>query len=219
MKRSIFTIIFALSLSSNLFASWALISTSELVKDTDLILIGTLQNVIEFTKDNIDFSEGVLLVERVIAGNGKTTSGDNLKAGDKIVIKWQNSSMIACPRVEHNGHENIKGIWLLEVESDGTVSSDYPWRFSSLDELNKLKKVLGGTNVRINPTRIAVVNDTLSNRNEERPSTIEGELGEVSSELRSTPPTSEYSPLSASLVFLLCTFLYYLLYRNRFRIR
>ncbi|HBE83000.1 MAG TPA: hypothetical protein PLN05_07490 [Pyrinomonadaceae bacterium] len=219
MKRSILTIVIALSLSSNLIAKWALISTAELVKDSDLILVGTLQNVSEFTRDNVDYSEGFIVVEKVIAGNDKTTSGDILKSGDKIFIKWQNSSMIACPRVEHKGDENVKGIWLLEVESDGTVSSDYPWRFSELDELDKLSKVVRETKLRRSLTRLAVVDEMLTNSNEERPSTTENELGEVPVEVRSTPPSSEYSLFDAGLVLVLCTFLYYLLYRSRFRIR
>ncbi len=219
MKRSILTIVIALSVSSNLIAKWALISTAELVKDSDLILVGTLQNVSEFTRDNVDYSEGFIVVEKVIAGNDKTTSGDILKSGDKIFIKWQNSSMIACPRVEHKGDENVKGIWLLEVESDGTVSSDYPWRFSELDELDKLSKVVRETKLRRSLTRLAVVDEMLTNSNEERPSTTENELGEVPVEVRSTPPSSEYSLFDAGLVLVLCTFLYYLLYRSRFRIR
>ena len=219
MKRSILTIVIALSLSSNLIAKWALVSTAELVKDSDLILVGTLQNVSEFTRDNVDYSEGFIVVEKVIAGNDKTTSGDILKSGDKIFIKWQNSSMIACPRVEHKGDENVKGIWLLEVESDGTVSSDYPWRFSELDELDKLSKVVRETKLRRSLTRLAVVDEMLTNSNEERPSTTENELGEVPVEVRSTPPSSEYSLFDAGLVLVLCTFLYYLLYRSRFRIR
>lgn len=129
MKMSFIAILVVLSLSFNLRAIWALIPTEELIQETDLIVIGTLQGVREFTKDDIDYSEGTIRIDKVIAGNSETSGGTPLKFGDRIVIKWRNSSMIACPRVEHKGDENIKGIWLLEVKNDGTVSSDYPWRF------------------------------------------------------------------------------------------
>jgi hypothetical protein len=219
MKRSFLAIIIVLSFSFNIKAMWAMIPTEQLIKETDLVVIGTLQGVNGFTKDDIDYSEGTILIEKVIAGNDTTTSGEHLESGDRIVIKWQNSSMIACPRVEHKGDENTKGIWLLEVESDGTVSSDYPWRFRPLNELDKLKKILRKTKVRRNLTRIAIVNETPSSRIEARPSTTEHETEEIPTEVNSTATTQEYSPVNAIVVFALFTFLYCILYRSRFRIR
>lgn len=196
-----------------------MIPTEQLVRETDLIVVGTLQGVKEFTNEDIDYSEGTILIEKIIAGNDKTTSGEPLKFGDKIVIKWQNSSMIACPRVEHKGDENIKGIWLLEVESDGTLRSDYPWRFSSLDELDKLKKILRKTKVRRNFTKISIVNEALSHRTATRPSAGEHKTEETPREVDSTASTREYSPVNAIIILLFSSCLYFILYRSRFRIR
>lgn len=219
MKKFFLAVVVVLSFSFNLAAMWAMIPTEELVKETDLIVIGTLQDVKEFTKDDVDYSEGIILVENVIAGNEKTTSGGPLKFSDKIVIKWRNSSMIACPRVEHKGDENIKGIWLLRVESDGTVSSDYPWRFSSLDELHKIKKILRKTKVRRNLTKILVVNQAPSYPIEAQPGASEQGTEETPSETKLSLSLRGHSPFNAITVLLLFICLYWFLYRSRFRIR
>lgn len=215
---STLAIIVLLSFSINLSAAWAIISTEELVRDTDLILIGTLQDVTKFTNDNIDYSEGVVLVEKVIAGSDITSAGQPLRSGDKIEIKWKNSSMIACPRVEHKGHENIRGIWLLKVESDGTLISDYSWRFSSIDELDKLKKILRKTKVRSNPTKIMLMNEEPSPLVEAQ-SITEEHSHEREDKIDSLPRRQGYSPSNAGVVLLFCICLYYFLYRSRFRIR
>ncbi len=49
--KTLFTACFIiLSFSFNCFAMWALISTDELVKESDLIVIGTLQSVSRYTR-------------------------------------------------------------------------------------------------------------------------------------------------------------------------
>ncbi len=109
--KTLFTACFIiLSFSFNCFAMWALIPTDELVKESDLIVIGTLQSVSRYTKDNIDYSEGKIVVEKVISGNVKTTEGFSLKMGDKIKFKWQASTLIVYPRLDHSSNEYKKGI-------------------------------------------------------------------------------------------------------------
>ena len=123
--------IFLMLLSTNVFAKWGFIPLEELVEDSDLIVVGTLQTVSEYTKDETDFSEGRILVESIIYGNVKTETNQFLKANDKLYLKWQNLSYIACPRIEHKYVLNQKGIWLLKVDPDGSVRADYPGRFVS----------------------------------------------------------------------------------------
>jgi len=218
--KTLFTACFIiLSFTFNCFAMWALIPTHELVKESDLIVIGTLQSVSRYTKDNIDYSEGKIVVEKVISGNVKTTEGFPLKLGDKIKLKWQASTLIICPRLDHRGNENEKGIWLLEVESDGTVSADYPGRFNPLDEMNEIKKILRKMNVRKTSQRVELLNENplnITNQQIQNSDTFEKQTIEP---IKTSAPVGSYSALNALLVALFSLSLYWILYRSRFKIR
>lgn len=218
--KTLFTACFIiLSFSFNCFAMWALISTDELVKESDLIVIGTLQSVSKYTKDNVDYSEGKIVVEKVISGYVKTTEGLPLKLGDKIKFKWQASTLIVCPRLDHSGNENEKGIWLLEVESDGTVSADYPRRFNSLDEMSEIKKILRKIKVRKTSQRVELLNENPLNITNQQIQNSDIFDNQTIEPIKTSATVDNYSTFNALLVALFSLGLYWILYRSRFKIR
>jgi hypothetical protein len=198
---------------------WALISTDELVKESDLIVVGTLQSVSRYTKDNVDYSEGKIVVEKVISGYVKTIEGFPPKLGDKIKFKWQASTLIVCPRLDHSGNENEKGIWLLEVESDGTVSADYPRRFNSLNEMSEIKKILRKTKVRKTSQRVELLNENPLNITNQQLQNSDTFKNQTIEPIKTSATVGSYSTFNALLVALFSLGLYWILYRSRFKIR
>lgn len=202
----------------NALGMWALIPLDELVKESDLIVIGTLQSVSEYSKEDTDYGEGMILIEKILSGNVKTINGVPLKAGDKIQLKWQNLSMIACPRVEHKGSENKKEIWLLTVENDKTVRADYPGRSVPVGNLSEVKKYLQKQKSSNKTAKIVKTQNDEEQTSEIQP--VEQTTEVIKYPLNSDESKQkEHSPFQAFLVVLLSMSLYYLLYRSRFKIR
>lgn len=115
-------------------AEWALVPLEDLVSDSDLIVVGTLRDVEESSHDGVDYGQGTIEVREVLWGQ--------IKAGDKLTLKWQNSSAIICPRVEHRGNAGEKGVWLLTKGDKGSVEADYPGRFVNLSERKRVENLL-----------------------------------------------------------------------------
>ena len=119
---------------------------------------------------------------------------------------------------------NMNYIWLLEVEKDGTVTANYPWRFASLSEMSEIKKILRKVKVRKtlqkvelldenspnSPNQQTQILDTIQDRTIEPTKTVK--VIDVSSE-------SKHSPFNALLVALFSLGFYWLLYRSKFKIR
>lgn len=116
------------------YADWALISTEDLLKKTDWIVVAKLTDVVEFTKDQQDFGRGTLVVSEVIRGSGTPVT--------KLVIEWSNPSRVACPRVEHRQHAGKPLIWLLQRSKNGATRADYPGRVLELQERGQLAALL-----------------------------------------------------------------------------
>jgi hypothetical protein len=132
-------------------AMWGYISLEELVQDSDLILVGTLGGVAEFSRDGTDYGEGVITVEEVIWGN--------VSPGDTLTLKWQNPHELVCPRVEHRHNQNVKAIWLLTVEAGHDVRANYPGRFVELADRRKVERILRRKNVCLRAAKYAVSQD------------------------------------------------------------
>jgi hypothetical protein len=120
--------------SGEALASWALIPLQDLVQDTDVIVIGRLQGVSQYTRNGIDYAEGDIVIDEVVWGAANP--------GDLLTLKWQNQSNLVCPRVEHRINEGKKGIWLLTVDPDGVVRANYPGRFVGLGERSNVEQCL-----------------------------------------------------------------------------
>jgi hypothetical protein len=122
-----------LILPANVRAMWAAVPLEELVQESDLIVVGTLRDVSEHTADGRDYGEGRIVVREVIWGR--------VSPGDSLLLKWENSSAIVCPRVEHKYNEGEEGIWLLTRDGEA-VAANYPGRFVELKERGAVLKAL-----------------------------------------------------------------------------
>ncbi|HSE36880.1 MAG TPA: hypothetical protein VLG74_06220 [Blastocatellia bacterium] len=116
------------------FAMWALIPLEDLVQDTDVIVIGTLQGVSQYTRNGMDYAQGSIIVDEVVWGAANP--------GDLLILKWQNQSNLVCPRVEHRYNEGKKVIWLLTVDPGGVVRANHPGRFVELEDRPKVEQCL-----------------------------------------------------------------------------
>ncbi|HEX8196989.1 MAG TPA: hypothetical protein VF571_12430 [Pyrinomonadaceae bacterium] len=103
-----------------------IISLEMAVKTSDIIVIGTLKNVTEETKDGMDYGKGEITVDEVLLGNAKEN--------EKLILVWQNRSNIDCPRVEHRNHQNKQAVWLVTQKSKGEVAADNLGRFVSVEK-------------------------------------------------------------------------------------
>ena len=115
-------------------ARWANISLKDLLKETDMIVVATLTNVTETTTNRVEYSSGTLVVGEVIRGNVKT--------GDRLQLRWENSSDIACPRIEHASQKGKTVIWLLQSSTNNTVSANYPGRVLEMKLRPELDQLL-----------------------------------------------------------------------------
>jgi hypothetical protein len=148
MKRYPLIFFLLLSLPTLSLAEWAWIPLQDLVCDSDLIVVGTLSSVNEYTKEGMDYGQGMITVEEPIWGA--------VNFGEALTLKWANGSNVICPRVEHRQNADKKGIWLLKLSPDGAVRADYPGRFVELDRQEKVTKILARKNVCVRIARYSV---------------------------------------------------------------
>ena len=146
MKRIVLTLAFIAFLSTPSSALWREVPIEELVQDSDLIVVGTLDNVSGYSKNGFDFAQGTITVEEVIWGTARP--------GDHLTLKWQNESGVVCPRVEHHQNQKKSGIWLLNVQNDGVVQANYPWRFVDPSEGTKVEQGLVKNKVRLRANQV-----------------------------------------------------------------
>ena len=133
MKR-IVSILIILLLPMVAAADWICISLESAVRTSDLIVIGTLANVSESTKDGIDYGSGEITVDEVLSGKAKP--------GQKLSLLWQNESNLMCPRVEHQSHQKKQLIWLLELKPENKVAADNPCRVVPVEKRDKVIDLL-----------------------------------------------------------------------------
>ena len=133
MKRSV-SILIILLLPMVAAADWICISLESAVRTSDLIVIGTLGNVSEWTKDGTDYGSGEITVDEVLSGKAKP--------GQKLSLVWQNESNVMCPRVEHQGNQHKQLIWLLELKPENKVAADNPCRVVPVENRDKVIDLL-----------------------------------------------------------------------------
>lgn len=136
--RKVVALLLLLGLPAAARATWALIPVEELVRESDLIVVGTLRDVEEHTADGTDYGRGRIAVREVIWGDAAP--------GDALLLRWDTPSAVVCPRVEHRYAANVEGIWLL-TRDGGAVAADYPGRFVKLSERGKVEAALGASPV------------------------------------------------------------------------
>lgn len=134
--------------SSYSLAMWAIPPLDELVHDSDIIVIGTLEQVSEYTQNGMDYGQGSILIDEVVWGMENP--------GGLLSLKWQNESILVCPRVEHRPNKGKKRIWLLTVEADGSVRADNPGRVVELGERARVEQYLAKSLVSLLSRRYSV---------------------------------------------------------------
>jgi hypothetical protein len=107
-------------------AMWGWLALDDAVRDSDLVVVGTLSDVAEWSRAGWDYGDGAILVTEVLWGD--------VRAGDWLRLRWDNPSGLACPRVEHAQSAGVEYIWLLTRSADGSVRADHPCRVVAAGE-------------------------------------------------------------------------------------
>jgi len=134
MKRLTLILVAIACFCAPSYAMWALVPLDDLVQDSDLIVVGALDSVSEYSQSGMDYGHGTILIDEVIWGAAS--------AGESVTLKWQNKSGLVCPRVEHRENQGKKAIWLLTVEHAGVVRANYPGRFVDLSKRTEVEQIL-----------------------------------------------------------------------------
>jgi hypothetical protein len=132
--KCLLCLIFILLLPVTAAPSWVVISLESAVKDSELIVVGTLRNISEETRDGVDYGSGEIKVAEVLWGDARQ--------GRKLSLVWENLSGIDCPRVDHRGYLNRQVIWLLKLRVDGKVAADNPGRSVPVEKKEKVIELL-----------------------------------------------------------------------------
>ena len=114
------------------------IPLDEAIKDSDLIVIGTLANITEKSENGITVGEGKIFVDQFIAGNIKTKDGIPIKSGNELQLNYIES--FSCVMGSHKRIENEKGVFLLKLNDNGEIQYEDFRSFESLPEIKKLLK-------------------------------------------------------------------------------
>ncbi len=213
-------IIFGFSVNSfaQSFSQW--VPLERLVKESDLIVMGTLRSVSRYTNDNTDYSEGIIVIEEVVSGNVETTEDSPLKSGDRIKLTWQNPSAKIHERIELGSDENNEVIKILRVKSDGTVTAEnlFSMRAATTNQLGEIRKILRKQKTRKDLRRVRLFDEiypsiTNPNQQTQNSDTNQNQVIEVNSK------SSQDSSLVVLITILFSLSLYWILYRSRFKIR
>jgi hypothetical protein len=207
MRKGIAAALLTLLSSTTLFATWAMIPLEELVAKSDLIIIGTLHSASE---DETGIGRGRILVDAIVSGNARTLDGRPLQLGDNLRINWADNW--ACAAGMHQGRIGKQGIWLLDVQQDGTVLAAYPGKFRELEDHAEIRQILLRNKIK----RFSVLDTSAEQASESEVITSVAPSSPSVVDVSSYP---DYSLARAAIVLLLATGLYLILYRGRFRIR
>ena len=217
MKNLFVACIIVLAFSFNIFGKLMFVPLDEAVKNSDLIVIGTLKGISEKSEVGTIYGKGEIFVERLIAGNVKTAKSVILKSSDRLQLNYIES--FACVYGSHKRIENEKGIFLLTLNDNGEIQSK---DFRSLDDLPEIRKLLKKG---IKPNEVAKTIKILNDVEQKLPTPMTETLVNQSPAKSFCPLYSnksderEYYPFRAFLVILLSILAYSVLYRSRFKLR
>jgi hypothetical protein len=151
MKYALMILFLIVALATSSFGIQVEIELADLVQDSDVIVVGTLSNVHHYSDDKMDYGNGTIQVEEVIWGE--------VSRDQNLALAWKNETGVICPRVEHGGNENRKGIWLLTFDENGNIEADYPGRFVELRERDKVIDALLKKPVRLKVSKYLISPD------------------------------------------------------------
>jgi len=209
---------FIIFVSANFaFGELAYTPLDKSVKESNLIVEGTLQSVSKIETEELEISKGFLLIEKVVSGNVRTEKGERLKAGDLIEVHWQNLKMFSC-NFQIDAYSS--GIWLLQLDNDGVTKPLFPGAMVSVSELNDVRKHLKkfkGKNESVKTVKIKDKPEdelqVVAAKNPNRP------ISPISFGIHSVERKPNMRLIWTLLVVLGALSLNYLLYRSRFKVR
>jgi len=137
MKNLFIASFFVLALSFNAFAKLDIVSIDELIKESDLIVVGTLTSILERKVDFAVHGTGEIVVESVVAGDAETAKGFLIKRGDRLLFGYIEG--FPCVMGSHKRIENEKGVFFLTFDDRGEIQSE---SFRPLADLGAIKKLL-----------------------------------------------------------------------------
>lgn len=214
MKKIYFAFFIILAFSAFASAAFLILPLEERVKKSNLIVIGTLQDVSETETNELRISKGTLIIKKIIFGKFQNSNVQSLKLGEKVQVEWVNSMMFAC---KFGFPENKEEVWFLRVNDKGEIESLSPDTTASLSELAEVKKYLRKKDKN---NAVKIINTLSDNEKVPQLKLSEGVSEETVKCLYSAKPKQkEYFPIPAFLVALASVALYFLLYRSRFKIR
>ncbi len=143
----VFTILLLMLFATSVcFAEWDDIPLEDVVKKSDLIVVGTLSEVKEHSKNNVDYGERIIVIHAILHDKIQwKKESENKREQQKLILVWSNPTGLECPRVEHQFQKKRKGIWLLTVQKNGKVNADHPNRFQPIEKKSKILELLQGT--------------------------------------------------------------------------
>ncbi len=112
-----------LSAPRPVLGNWFFIPLREVMAESDLIVVGTLRGVREWSWLGTDAGRGTIEVTEVLWGSARR--------GDHLELRWENHGGLECARVEHRWNANKPRVWLLTRGPRGTVRADYQGRAMS----------------------------------------------------------------------------------------
>lgn len=115
-------------------AEWDVYPLERAIPESDLVVVGMLQEVSEESGNGVDLGRGSIRVVDVLWGEAQP--------GDELRLVWSNPTGLACPRVEQRPYVDKEIIWLLTAASDSTVEANHPDRHVSLEVRDEIENLL-----------------------------------------------------------------------------
>ena len=196
--------------SFSVFAKLAPVSLEDLVRNSDVILVGTLTDIAERREDGFIFGAGEIVVNEAVAGRVKTAAGVSLVPGDRLKLRYTEG--FACVYGSHRRIENEQVVWFLSIGAGQEIDGA---DFRYLEALPEIKSITRKLSARDWPANVVKTENAAARNFPAVVRPVDGE--EISFCVYQVQPT--FYPIPAFLVVIGSIWLYYLLYRSRFRIR
>ncbi len=132
MIRSLFILLFLLGAGSAQADYERRLSTAELLAQTDVVVIGRLTNVKEWSVDKVDYGEGTIEVTETLMGA--------LSDSKKLTLRWSNPQYTSG-RLGFKETGKAEFVWLLWRAQDGTFRVRHSGQKLPLDQ--KMEIVAG----------------------------------------------------------------------------
>ena len=105
------------------------LSTAELLAQTDVVVVGRLTNVKEWSADKVDYGEGTIEVTESLLGALPDTK--------KVTLRWSNRQYTSG-RLDFKETGKLEFVWLLWRAQDGTFRVRHSGQKAPLDQKKQI---------------------------------------------------------------------------------